>query len=877
YLSSNRLTTLPANAFAGLGKLRTLYLSSNRLTTLPANAFAGLDKLTDLDLPNNQLTTLSANAFAGLANVTRLWLTNNHLTTLPANAFAGLANVTGLWLTNNRLTTLPAGAFNGLTPGVVRISGIAGLPSPPAALRFTPRNQALQVQWDAAANTHYQLRWKAAAATTFAADDAAATSSGSHTITGLQNGAEYEVQVAAVPAAPTNTNSATTHLWSSRSGSATLAAPGMPRNLRLEPRIESLRATWNAPTTGVADSYKIRWKAAGTSQYSEAAPAATVYTITGLQNGATYEVQVAAVGGDFTGEFGAAARAAPSATAWQPVCERTAQVRAEIVKRVGGGKTCGTVTAEDLAGISGRLYLDDKSITALKPGDFHGLVNVTRLHLWNNQLTTLPANVFAGLDKLTYLYLSGNQLTTLSVNMFAGLGKLTDLRLDGNELTTLPANAFAGLGKLTSLILWNNHLDTLPANVFAGLDKLFELDLRNNRLTTLPANVFAGLGELTLLFLDYNRLTTLPANVFAGLDKLTGLFLSRNQLTTLPANAFAGLGKLTSLRLHGNQLTALPVGAFNGLTPGLVRISGIAGLPSPPAALRFTPRNQALQVQWDAAANTHYQLRWKAAAATTFAADDAAATSSGSHTITGLQNGAEYEVQVAAVPAAPTNTNSATTHLWSSRSGSATLAAPGMPRNLRLESRFESLRATWNAPASGSADSYKIRWKAVGTSQYAETAPQTTTYTITGLQNATTYEVQVAAVDGDFTGEFGAAARAAPSKWPVCERTAQVRAEIVKRVGGGKTCGTVTAEDLAGIRGEFDLWAKSIAALKSGDFAGLANVTELSLSHNQLTTLPANAFAGLDKLTQLDLSSNHRRLTTLPANAFAGLDKLITL
>ncbi|MDA8002285.1 MAG: fibronectin type III domain-containing protein, partial [Alphaproteobacteria bacterium] len=583
---------------------------------------------------------------------------------------------------------------------------VPGAPQTPAA---TPGNGELAVTWAAPAAdggdavATYRLRWKAADETEFADADAATVDAPALTaaITGLSNGRTYDVEIAA---------------GNSAGFGDAATAQGTPSwNLRLESRFESLRATWDAPASGTAASYKIRWKTAGASEYSEAESATTSHTITGLQTGIIYEVQVAPVDANkIVGDFSTVARAAPVAL-WPPVCDRTEQVRDAIVKEVGGGKTCSRVTTQDLAGISGWFRLSSKSITALKSGDFNGLVNVTTLLLSNNDLTTLPANAFAGLEKLTDLYLSDNQLTTLPANAFAGLGELDLLRLEENELTMLPANVFAGLGKLRFL------------------------NLSGNQLTALQANLLAGLGELGWLSLN------------------------ENQLTTLPANLFAGLGELLSLSLHGNQLTTLPVGAFNGLTPGRVSVSGIE-LPSPPAALTFTPRNRALRVQWDAAANTHYQLRWKAVGTSQYSE---AALATATYTITGLQNGAEYEVRVAAFPAAPTNTDSETTVTWRSRSGRATPAAPGMPRNLRLESRAAaSLHAAWDAPATGAADSYKIRWKAAGTSQYSDAAPAAAAYTITGLQNATTYEVQVAAVDGDFTGDFGAAAKGVPFTVP---------------------------------------------------------------------------------------------------------------
>jgi hypothetical protein len=55
----------------------------------------GID-IVNLDLRNNHLTSLPANIFAGLSNLQTLWLHFNQLTTLPANIFAGLSNLQDL-------------------------------------------------------------------------------------------------------------------------------------------------------------------------------------------------------------------------------------------------------------------------------------------------------------------------------------------------------------------------------------------------------------------------------------------------------------------------------------------------------------------------------------------------------------------------------------------------------------------------------------------------------------------------------------------------------------------------------------------------------------------------------------------------------------
>ena len=109
----------------------------------------------------------------------------------------------------------------------------------------------------------------------------------------------------------------------------------------------------------------------------------------------------------------------------------------------------------------------------------------------------------------------------------------------------------------------------------------------------------------------------------------------------------------------------------------------------------------------------------------------------------------------------------------------------------------------------------------------------------------------------------------------VCGRTPAVRDEIVTRSTASE-CTSIT--DLATI-GTLDFTQANpgggLTALTSGDFAGLAGLTELFFNRNSLTTLPEDIFAGLSSLTTLRFNEN--TLSTLPEGVFAGLSSLVEL
>ena len=70
---------------------------------------------------------------------------------------------------------------------------------------------------------------------------------------------------------------------------------------------------------------------------------------------------------------------------------------------------------------------------------------------------------------------------------------------------------------------------------------------------------------------------------------------------------------------------------------------------------------------------------------------------------------------------------------------------------------------------------------------------------------------------------------------------------------------------------------QGIEALKPGDFAGLANVTELNLNNNALSALPAGVFEGLDAVETLTLRFNALGAGSLADGVFEPLTLLLTL
>ena len=143
-------------------------------------------------------------------------------------------------------------------------------------------------------------------------------------------------------------------------------------------------------------------------------------------------------------------------------------------------------------------------------------------------------------------------------------------------------------------------------------------------------------------------------------------------------------------------------------------------------------------------------------------------------------------------------------------------------------------------------------------------------FTVTGLTNEVLHTFQLRAVNAQ--GESTAAEADPVTPTPgICGRTQKVHEIIVYYLGEAgvkRTCAGVNVADLESFTAFLEMPNEGIASLKTGDFAGLTNVTRLGLGRNSFTTLPANVFSGLTSLEVLELSAGD--LISLDARAFSG-------
>ena len=146
--------------------------------------------------------------------------------------------------------------------------------------------------------------------------------------------------------------------------------------------------------------------------------------------------------------------------------------------------------------------------------------------------------------------------------------------------------------------------------------------------------------------------------------------------------------------------------------------------------------------------------------------------------VTGLTNGTSYVFRVA-----PYYSSSATTGQWSSQSPSYTPASfpPGQPTSLVATSGNGRATLSWVAPSSvgdSAISGYRIEYSTNGGGSWltlnSNTWSTSTSQSVTGLTNGTSYSFRVAAINSSATGSYSASATAVPVAVPPGQPTSLV-------------------------------------------------------------------------------------------------------
>ena len=428
----------------------------------------------------------------------------------------------------------------------------------------------------------------------------------------------------------------------------------------------------------------------------------------------------------------------------------------------------GTIPVElgDLVNLE-TLNLNFTQLTGAIPAELGDLIDLKTLNLYDNDLTgTIPVEL-GNLNNLETLNFSLNRVSGTIPTQLGDLSSLETLAMGFNQLSGTIPTQLGDLSNLETLAMGFNQLSgTIPTQL-GNLTNLKDLSLGGNQLTgTIPSEL-GDLTKVNTLLLDRNRLTgTIPTEL-SGLTMLRQLQLSGNQLTGCISAALREVGS--------NDLAQL----------GLANC-GSATAPDAPTGLSATADGQTeIDLLWSAPSDdggediTGYKIEvstdgssWSDLVANT-------GSTGTSYSHTGLTEASTRHYRVSAINSAGTSQPSSTDSATTDSPPAAT--APGAPTGLSATADGQTeIDLSWTAPSDdGGADitGYKIEVSTNGSSWsalVANTRSTGTSYSHTGLTEASTRHYRVSAINSAGTSQPSSTDSATTDDEPVSDGTCTV-------------------------------------------------------------------------------------------------------
>ena len=434
----------------------------------------------------------------------------------------------------------------------------------------------------------------------------------------------------------------------------------------------------------------------------------------------------------------------------------------------------GSIPAElgDLTNLE-RLYLSWNGLSGSVPAELGDLTNLERLYLFSNGLSgSIPAEL-GDLTNLRVLSLWSN---SLSGGIPAELGDLTNLEVLYLQNNGLSGSIPAELGDLTNLRVLslesNDFSGCVPAALTAVFDIRFDADLSYCGDLELVSAVLVGGSAVELTFdktLDESSVPSVGA-FSVGVDgasrTISGVAVAGRVVRLTLASPITSAQRVTvsytAPTADSGRIETTGGDAAEGFTDQPVTIP-----PDPPTITAVESTTGGLTVTWTPVADiSGYDVEWRPDAEQTWQSNRTGLVEQ--HTIGDLTNGALHWVRVRAVKTDGELTGQTLyTTAWSQ--AQRTVAGDWTPQNLQVTSGDRMLAVTWDTVAG--ADDYDVRYvpeaggggavtrsaraaRAVATDDFAAARSALAVLSddgsaaraaVTGLDNGTTYDVQVRA------------------------------------------------------------------------------------------------------------------------------------
>lgn len=647
----------------------------------------------------------------------------------------------------------------------------AGAPTAPQNVAVTSAAMgSFTIHWDPPASdggtaiTGYQVSGSSTVAGTATGTCSGASSATSCTVTGLDNGVAYTFGVIATngqESAPATTSPATAQ-----------GVPMVPRNVAAGPANASATVTWDAPTSNGGSSistYQVTTTPASAGCTVAGSAGVLQCTLPGLTNGQVYTTQVTATNQYGTSNASATAtvtpRTVPDAPAIQSVVhhDTSADVTWTAPAADGGNTITGyqvttspssdgcstnsvvalTCTLNGLQnGVSYQVYVKAKNDAGYSSNSTASSVVPSTTAGQPRSVTAVPKDSMATISWTAPASDGGNTITQYTVSTSPSSAGCTTsgLTCDLNSLangTTYSVSVVATNinGNSTSAGTTSVTPRTVPD---LPISPSATPDDQSAVVTWTPG----GDGGSSI---SSYTLYTSPAS--PGCDAIPA---STQQCT------LTGLvnGVSYSVYVHATNAAGSGADASTTVTPRTH--------PSSPYQLLATPASQTLHVQWQAPANdggsvvTNYIV-------TVNPNNYVYSTTDTQIDVTGLSNGVEYSITVAASNVAGVSTPSETVQ-------STPRTVPGTPVGLTTTPGNSAVLVSWSPPAFDGGSSITGYVVSISPSGTGCTTNGALSCVISNLTNGQAYGFTVAAINVAGTGGVSADVASTPVTVPTQPR-----------------------------------------------------------------------------------------------------------
>ncbi len=756
---------------AALNSQGTSTLSSS-VTGTPSTVPGAPTGLTATSGANSVALSWTAPASNGGASITSY--------TVSYSSTEGSESVSSIVGTSTTITGLTNGTSYTFTVAAVNTNGGGSssdsatstpstTPGAPTELTATKGNASVDLSWtaplsDGGANiTSYTVSYTWSGGS----GSKTAISGTSTTVTDLTNGTLYSFTVAAVNTKGTGTSS----------GSATATpstVPGAPSSLTATAGNGSISLSWSAPDSNggaTITSYTVEYTSTEGNVTVDSI-SGTSTTISSLTNSTSYTFTVAAVNTNGTGTASSSVTKDPGIPPSAPTSLEATPSNGTVVLNWSapasdGGFSVTSYTASYTSASSGSGSLTDLTDTT---ATFESLTNgvaysfsVVAINTKGTgtaaTTTSTPATVPDAPTSLTPTAGDAQVALSWTAPAWNGGASITSYTITYGTVGGQDSTSVTGIAS-TSTTITGLTSSTAYSFVVAAVNAQGTGSASSSVNATpgvppsAPQNLAVTYGNASVdLTWDAPASDggaavssyTVEYTWSGGSSSKTNITSTSTTVDSL-TNGTLYTFTVVALNTYGTGTSSDPVTATPLSTPGA------------PSGLTASVQNASIGLSWSAPASnggasvTSYTVSYTWSGGS----DSATGISGTSTTITSLTNGTAYTFAVAAVNSEGTGT--------SSGSATATPATtPGTPTDLTATSGDTSVDLSWTAPASngGATVTYTVTYGAS-----TVTGITSTSTTITGLTNGTSYSFTVTAVNSQGSGAASSSASATPSTTP---------------------------------------------------------------------------------------------------------------